>query len=165
MYSAPLDAASHDANPIDLIESVAISKDWAFDRRTDEEAAMEVPGHWSDYGLFFGWSQDLESLHFTCAFDMKVPDARRPAVYELLSHLNERMWLGHFAVWHEDSVIMFRHTAMMRHGLSEETIEELMDIAVQECERFYPAFQLVVCNGRTAEEAIATAMLDTVGEA
>ncbi|SOD95120.1 YbjN domain-containing protein [Caenispirillum bisanense] len=165
MYSAPLDAASTDANPIDLVETIALTKDWAVDRRTELEAAMEVPGHWCDYTLFFAWSQDLESLHFTCAFDLKVPKNRRADIYELLSLLNERLWLGHFALWHDDGVPLFRHTAMLRHGLDEDTLEEMMDHAVAECERFYPAFQFCLWGGKNAQDAIAAAMLDTVGEA
>ena len=40
-----------------------------------------------------------------------------------------------------------------------------MDLAVAECERYYPAFQFVIWGGRTAEDAIASSLLDTVGEA
>ena len=48
---------------------------------------------------------------------------------------------------------------------SVEQLEDLVDIAVTECERFYPAFQFVVWGGKSAEEAIAQAMIDPVGEA
>ena len=41
----------------------------------------------------------------------------------------------------------------------------LIDIALHECERFYPAFQYVLWGGRTPTEAIDAAMLETVGEA
>ena len=40
-----------------------------------------------------------------------------------------------------------------------------MDIAITECERFYPAFQFVHLGRQTPEEAVAAAMLETVGEA
>jgi hypothetical protein len=40
-----------------------------------------------------------------------------------------------------------------------------VDIAVAECERYYPAFQFVVWGGKNAPDAIATALLDTMGEA
>jgi hypothetical protein len=40
-----------------------------------------------------------------------------------------------------------------------------MEIAVSECDRFYPAFQFVIWGGKSAAEAIGAAMLDTVGEA
>ena len=37
--------------------------------------------------------------------------------------------------------------------------------AVTECERFYPALQLVVWGGQSSAEALAAAMMETVGEA
>jgi len=40
-----------------------------------------------------------------------------------------------------------------------------VDIAVAECERFYPAFQLLLWGGKSPDEAVAAAMLETVGEA
>jgi hypothetical protein len=49
--------------------------------------------------------------------------------------------------------------------LDSELIGELMDLAVAECERYYPAFQFVIWGGRTAEDAIASSLFDTVGEA
>jgi hypothetical protein len=50
-------------------------------------------------------------------------------------------------------------------GVNSEQIEDLVDIAVSECERFYPAFQLVVWGGKPADEAMAAAMIDPIGEA
>jgi hypothetical protein len=48
---------------------------------------------------------------------------------------------------------------------SVEQVEDLVDIALSECERFYPAFQFVIWGGKTASEAVSAAILDTVGEA
>ena len=155
------------ANPLDLVEQVVSANDWPFDRRNDEEMAVEVPGKWCDYSLYFAWREDIGALHFTCAFDMKVQSAKRPPVYELLALVNERLWLGHFGLWVDEAVPMFRHSVLMR-GISSSTleqIEDLVDIALTECERFYPAFQFVIWGGKTAPEAIAAALLDTVGEA
>jgi hypothetical protein len=50
-------------------------------------------------------------------------------------------------------------------GTSVEQIEDLVEISLSECERFFPAFQLVVWGGKSAEEAIAAAMIDPIGEA
>ena len=62
---------------------------------------------------------------------------------------------------------MFRHTSLLRGGagFAPEQVEDLVDIAVTECERFYPAFQFVIWGGKTAAEAIAASLLETVGEA
>ena len=62
---------------------------------------------------------------------------------------------------------IFRHTSLLRgaHGPSVEQLEDLVDIAITECERFYPAFQFVVWGGKPPREAIDAALLDCVGEA
>ena len=44
-------------------------------------------------------------------------------------------------------------------------IQELVDVALDECDRYYPAFQFVLWGGRRADEAISAALLETVGEA
>lgn len=154
-------------NPLDLVEQFVTANDWAFDRRSDEELAVEVPGRWCNYSLYFAWREDMGGMHFTCAFDMKVPDIKRSQIFELLAMINEKMWLGHFGLWEDEGVPMFRHTSLLRGsaGVSPEQIEDLMDIAVTECERFYPAFQFVIWGGKSAKEAVAASLLDTVGEA
>ncbi len=46
-----------------------------------------------------------------------------------------------------------------------EQMEDLVETALIECEKFYPAFQYVIWGGKSATEAIAAAMIETVGEA
>ncbi|ABC24075.1 YbjN domain-containing protein [Rhodospirillum rubrum] len=153
-------------NPIDLIESIAVFKEWTFERRGDREMAVEVPGHWCDYGLFFSWSEDLDALHFSCAFDMRVPKNRRGEILDLLAQLNERLWLGHFALWSETGIPMFRQTVLLSgQELNRAGLEDLVEIAVTECERFYPAFQFAIWGGKSAREAVEAALLETAGEA
>lgn len=157
----------HQANPVDLVEQFVTANDWAFDRRSDEELAAEVPGKWCNYSLYFAWREDMGAMHFTCAFDMKVPDPKRAAICDLLAIVNEKLWLGHFGLWEDESVPMFRHTSLLRSGaaLAPEQIEDLVDIAVSECERFYPSFQFVIWGGKSARDAVAASLLETMGEA
>ena len=155
------------ANPVDLVEQIVTANDWAFDRRNDEELAAEIPGKWCNYSLYFAWREDMGAMHFTCAFDMKVPAAKRTPIYELLAIINEKLWLGHIGLWDEEGVPMFRHTSLLRGGagLSPEQVEDMVDLAVSECERFYPAFQFVIWGGKSAADAVASSLLETVGEA
>ncbi|HEY1721489.1 MAG TPA: YbjN domain-containing protein [Magnetospirillaceae bacterium] len=155
------------ANPLDVVEQVVSANDWAFDRRNEDEMAVEVPGKWCDYSLYFAWRQDAGALHFTCAFDMRVQQAKRRETNDLLVQVNEKLWLGHFGLWADEGVPMFRHAILLRGNgqASSEQIEDLVDIALSECERFYPAFQFVIWGGKSADDAIQAALLDTVGEA
>ena len=155
------------ANPLDVMEQIVAANEWAFDRRSESEMAAEAPGQWCDYGLYFNWSHEISVMHFTCAFDMKVPEKQRPVLYELLALANEKLWLGHFGLESDDGMPVFRHAILLRGapGASAESLEDMIDIAITECERFYPAFQFVLWGGKTPAEALAAAMLDCVGEA
>jgi hypothetical protein len=167
MTALSLETAAVAANPIDLVEEIVQANEWAHDRATDEEMVVEIGGRWCDYRLLFVWQREINAMHFTCAFEMKVPKVRRAAVFELLAAVNERLWLGHFDLTADSQSPAFRQGVLLRgaSGASVEQIEDLVDIAVSECERFYPAFQLVVWGGKPAEEAVAAAMIDPVGEA
>ena len=154
-------------NPIDLVEEIANAHDWLFERKSDGEMAVEISGHWSDYRLFFSWLEDLHALHFVCAFEMRVADHMGAGINELLATVNEKMPVGHFDRWVEEGLLVFRHSSLLRGGpgASVEQLEDLVTIALAECERFYPAFQYLVWGGKGPSDAVAAAMLETVGEA
>jgi len=133
----------------------------------DDELAVEVAGRWCDYRLFFAWHREAAAIHFSLALDIRVPRAKHREVGSLLAMINEKLWLGHFDLWSEDGLPMFRYAVLLRGttGPSAEQIEELVNIAISESDRFYPAFQFVIWGGKSAEEAIACAVIDPVGEA
>ena len=155
------------SNPLDMLEQIAAANDWAFERRSEAEMAAEAPGRWCDYGLYFNWSDEISAMHFTCSFDLKVPGKRRTALYELLALANERLWIGHFGLDPDEGIPVFRHAVLLRGapGASSESLEDMVDIALTECERFFPAFQFVLWGGKTPIEALDAAMLECVGEA
>ena len=167
MTLSSVEIAPYTQNPLDIIEEIVEANDWAFDRHAPEEMLVEVAGRWCQYRMFFFWQEEISAMQFSCQFDVKVPVARRTAVAELLAIINERLWLGHFDVDADEAMPMFRHTTLLRgaQSASVEQMEDLMDIALNECERFYPAFQFVIQAGHTAEEAVSAAILDTVAEA
>ena len=119
-------------NPLDLIEQIVEGNDWTFDRRSDQELAVQVPGTWCDYSLYFAWNDEIEAMHFTCAFDMRVPNDRRTPVYELLARVNEKLWLGHFGMWDDEGLPMFRHVLPMRaaKGPTMSQMEDIVETAL-----------------------------------
>jgi hypothetical protein len=167
MTSLSMETVVGVANPLDIAEEIVQANQWAHDRASDEELIVEIGGRWCDYRLLFLWQREISALLFSCSFEMKVPKARRGAILELLAAINERLWLGHFDLVTDDQSPAFRQGVLLRGagGASVEQLEDLVDIAVTECERFYPAFQFVLWGGKPAEEAIAAAMIDPVGEA
>ncbi len=154
-------------NPLDIVQQIVEGHEWAFDRRGDQELAVQVPGSWCDYSLYFAWNDEIEAMHFTCAFDMRIPAERRRPLFELLALVNEKLWLGHFGIWEDEGLPMYRHAIPMRGVpmLAMPQMEDLVETALYECERFYPAFQYAIWAGKTADDAIAAAMVDCAGEA
>ena len=152
-------------NPLDLMEEIVQANEWPHDRSGEEELLAEISGRWCDYRMFFIWREDLNALYFTCSLDMKASPEKRRAINDLLSLLNERMWFGHFEICSESGTPMFRHTLLTRGAVAVEQLEDLVDIAVSECERFYPSFQYVLWAGYDAQRAVDATMLDPVGEA
>ncbi|HET6522694.1 MAG TPA: YbjN domain-containing protein [Geminicoccaceae bacterium] len=161
------DTEDHGGNPLDLVEQIAIANEWPFQRQGEDELAAEVTGHWCQYRLWFCWHPDLGVMHLSCALDMKVPAKKREAIYGLLAMANEKLWLGHFDLWTEENLPMFRHAVLVRDGtaIGDQLLEDLVEIAVTECERFYPAFQFVIWGGKAPAEALTAALLETEGEA
>ncbi len=155
------------ANPLDIVEELVAANEWHFERSGEDEMVVEVSGRWSEHRLFFVWQEDLSAVYFSCMMDVRVPAHKRAAIAELLAIVNEKLWLGHFDLATEEMVPMFRHTVLLRGagGATVEQLEDLVDIALNECERFYPAFQFVLWGGRSPEEAVQAAILETVGEA
>ncbi len=154
-------------NPIDVLEELVGANDWSFSRHSDSELMFEIAGHWSGYQMYFLWQHDMSALFFSCQLELRVPDNKRHQVFELLATVNENLWIGHFDLVAEGAAPVYRHTVPLRGaaGASAEQLEDLIDAAVVECERFYPALQLVVWGGRSIADALTVARMDTIGRA
>lgn len=160
-------AGGHMANPLDILEELASTQGWPHMRAADDEFVTEPSRRWCAYRLHFIWQKDLDALHLHCGIDVKVPEGKRRDINDLLASINERLWLGHFEVSADDPMPTFRHTLLTRGQFAPgvEQLEDLVEAALDECDRYYPAFQFVLWAGRPAEEAISAALIDTVGEA
>ncbi len=167
MTAVSMETASFTQNPLDVVEEIVSANEWGCERTGVDEMLVEVPGRWCSYRMFFFWQDDISAMQFSCHYDMRVPAGRQGPVVELLAMINERLWLGHFDVDSEEQTPMFRQTVLLRGApnASIEQVEDLIDIALTECERFYPAFQFVIWGGKSAPDAVTAAILDTVAEA
>jgi hypothetical protein len=157
----------HGINPLDVVERLASGNQWSFERGGDDEITILATGQWTDYQISFTWMHDLEALHVACAFDIKVPERRRAEVQQLIARVNEQLWIGHFDVWTQDGIVLFRHALVLAGGVvaSDKQCQALITAALDTCERYFPAFQFVVWAGKTASEAMNAAMFETSGEA
>jgi hypothetical protein len=160
-------ARDEKVSPLEVVERMAAANHWPFERAGEDEIALNVTGRWTNYQVSFTWMNDIEALHVACAFDMKVPEPRLNEVQSLVALINEQLWIGHFDVWMQNGVVMFRHALVLAGGVaaSDRQCEAVLASALDSCERYFPAFQFVIWAGKSAREAMDSAMFETSGEA
>ncbi len=154
-------------NPLDIAEMVMLDRDLSFDRSSEGDLLADIAGAWCNYKIWFSWQEEYGGLSLTCALDTKLPKPAYARVYPLLAIVNEKLWAGHFGIDSDASQVVFRYTLMVVEdgNVPSEQMEGMIDHALQECERFYPALQAVVWAGKDPREALAAALFETVAEA
>lgn len=158
---------SDDLHPIDIVETLAEHHAWEFDRVTDDQIAMSVEGQWRGYSLTLAWSAQDETLRLICTFEMDPPEARMPQLYDLMNRCNDTAWTGGFTWWAEQKLMVWRYGLCLAGGqmAGGEQIDRLIGGAVIACERFYPAFQLVLWGDKSPEAAMKVAIAEAYGRA
>ena len=79
--SLQLSAPAHGPHdPLDILEEIVTANEWRFERSLDGDMVVEIPGRWCEYRLFFLWRGDLGALYFSCAFDIRVPEAKAMSI-------------------------------------------------------------------------------------
>ncbi len=159
--------STEDLHPIDIVESLAESNDWEFDRVTDDQIAMAVEGQWKTYSLTLAWSAQDETLRLICTFEMEPPVDRMGDLYEVLNRTNDMVWTGAFTYWTEQKLMVWRYGLVLAGGqyAGPEQIDRLIASAVMAAERFYPAFQMVAWAGHTPADAMKVAIAEAYGRA
>jgi hypothetical protein len=154
-------------DPLAAVERMAIGNHWEFSRAVQDEITLAVAGERTNYQASFSWMEDIKILHIACAFEMKVPSSRLAEVQQLIGSINEQLWIGHFDLWDQNGLVMFRHALLLTGGVSTSArqCEAVLGAALDSCERYYPALQFVVWAGKSAREALHAAMFETAGEA
>ena len=160
-----IDSRNH---PLAVVEDIAADNNWAFERSGEDEITIVSKGEWTDYQLSFTWMAEIEALHLACAFDMKIPQARRRR--------------GAAADRGDQRAIMgraFRYLDPHRHDHAPpgagaagraapprpRNARACWPAPSTPASAIIPAFQFVVWAGKTAAEAMSAAMFDTEGEA
>ncbi|THD76423.1 diacylglyceryl transferase [Thalassobius vesicularis] len=156
-----------DLHPIDLVEHIAEHHEWEFDRIADDQIAMAVEGQWRTYSITLAWSDYDETLRLICTFEMEPPEDRLPALYHALNETNDQCWAGAFTFWEEPKLMVYRYGLVLAGGqiATPDQVDTMIRAAVLSCERYYPAFQLVVWGGREPADALQVAIAEAYGRA
>jgi hypothetical protein len=165
--SAELDLHDDLVNPLDSVEEFLVSNNWVFNRMNPDELMVSVTGKTGTYRLFFLWQEDMSALQFCCQYDMIIPAANRAAATGALTDLNEGLWMGHFDIPRQTNTPSFRQTCLFRgstKGEASEHIEDLVDISLAQCERYYPLFHFLSQSNALDEQNLSLAVMETAGQ-
>lgn len=152
--------------PLDMLVALFEARGWPCESGAGEMSG-EVQGSWTKYQLRGIWRAEDQVLQILCLPDVRIAADKRAATYELVALVNEQMWLGHFDIWSNGGVLLYRNGTMLGDEglLSLAQAQALVEIAVDECDRFYPAFQFLLWGGKSPQDALDAAMVDAAGEA
>lgn len=156
-----------DAAPVEMLAALFEARGWDFEFISDDEILGEIQGSWASYQLRGIWRAEDRVLQVLCLPDIRVAADKKTAFHELLALINEQVWLGHFDIWSNGAVLLYRHALMLGDDglLSLTQAQTLIEAALDECDRFYPAFQFVLWGDKSPADALSSAMVDAAGEA
>ncbi len=165
--SQQLYALHEDAAPVDMLAALFEARGWSFKTLSKEELSGEIQGSWANYQLRAVWRTEDNVLQLLCLPEIRVSKDKRSSAYELLARVNEQLWLGHFDVWSNGDILVYRNAALLGDDglLSLDQAQAIVETAIEECDRFYPAFQFVLWGDKEPEEALKSALVDAAGEA
>ncbi len=162
---SPLDEAVF--NPIDCLEDFLVAQAWAF-QRVDEDALLtEISARWHRYPVQFLWRQDCDLLVVACNYGFRINPRQRAALFRLLVRINDRLMAGCFNYAAKENMLSYRNSLLVRgqEAMNQEQLQDLIEIGINECERYYIAFDMLLNRQQTPEDAYAAAVFETVGEA
>ena len=154
-------------NPIDIVEDVIYQKKWNFSRADDYELVADISSKWCEYRLYFTWSENVRAMSFTTTFDIKFPQSKIYKAYELIGLINENLWIGHFDITSKNGIPAFRHTifSSTENDFLHKKLEDLVDIAIYECEKYYSSFQQVLFDDIAPKKSLVFANFEVIGSA
>jgi hypothetical protein len=155
-------------NPLDSVEDILTANNWVFNRMTNHELMVQVAGKACEYRLFFIWQEDMSAMQFCCQYDMAIDRKRIKDAARAVMEINERLWMGHFDLPRDTGIPSFRHTCLLR-GMTDPSgydhIEDLVDIALAQCEQYFSVFHLLSRLDVANDQDLCLALLETSGEA
>ena len=162
-----MDSENFILNPIDIIEDVIHQKKWTFSRSDDYELVADIASKWCHYRLYFTWSEHIKAISFTITFDLIFPSKKFEKIHRLLALINEKLWIGHFDITNKNGIPAFRHTVLSSSDSDflHKKLEDLVDIGIYECEKYYPSFQNVLFDSVSPKEALKFSNFEVIGSA
>lgn len=169
MDSIQFDYTDSADNPLDRVEDVMHANNWVFSRINDDELMVQISGRCCAYNLFFIWQEEMSALQFCAQYNFTVNPQQLEKAAVALMNINQKLWMGHFEIPVDTKIPAFRHTCLYRgmQRTSAADLEDLVEIALAQCEKHYAAFYILSHSNdtqRVDDQNLSLALMETMGE-
>ncbi len=156
--------ASH---PLSYLESLAIAKEWSFNRIDEDMIILRVESSWRILSIIVSLSHVEETIKLTCSFDLNPRNGMELGLLQLINQINRKSTGGAFTIDQKKGRVVYLDRIML-NGTNEKNWKRLnviLTTAVHNCEKYYPSFQLVNFGKSHPQEALDIVMADVMGTA
>lgn len=159
------DILDDDHNPLDNIEDILHNNNWTFSRVNQDELTVTLKGRFCSYRIFFIWQEELNAMQFCAQYDMLIHENNMDEAATTLMEINENLWMGHFDIPKSTKKPSYRYTCLMQtvEG-SQDQLENLVDISLTQCEKYYHAFSILADENAPCERQLPLALMETQGQ-
>ena len=154
-------------NPLTVIEAVADYNDWQCSFLSDTEVVVIVTSISISYEIHFIWQKEMHHLHLICFTDLEIEGNPNLDFLRLLMLANQKLWIGSFGVL-ENNIVAYRHVLHLKergYNDFESLLDEVIGIALDESESFFPGFEKVLQNETLSSDDVNLLSLGIEGRA
>jgi hypothetical protein len=154
-------------NPIDVTENLVTKMNLNFNRIDDNEISIQLKNEIPEYILSVILKSDYEIIYFSCDMNLYVTKEKYSAIVDAIVKANERIWVGHFDLISTSNRIVYSLTIPFISSflVDEEVMESTIQLIMDECNRFYNYFSIIIENAELPDLSINTLFLESAGEA
>lgn len=153
--------------PLLVVENLAEINEWHCNWLSDDEVAVIIPGYSQLYEIHFVWQEDLHCLHLVCFSELEVNEKVSYDFLKLLMLANQKVNIGTFTVL-ENNILAYRHVlhvSLENLGELDFLLQEVLAIAIEESDSFFPGFEKILENGTLSQDDLALLSLEVEGSA
>lgn len=152
-------------HPIDLDAELAHRTGWSVKSVEDNVVELVTEGEWRTYVLTAAWINAKAAFQISGGFELKAPARRLEAAHKAVRLYNEGLQFGSFT--YDGEFARFRYALALcpSEGPPPMSLGWLVDLAVEACDRLYPALRVTASTDRSPESAVKVATMEPMGSA
>ncbi len=154
-------------NPIDYIEEYVYKLDADLFRDSANNLTLIYRGQWRSYSVVFKWDEQNKIISVSSYFDITKKEKINKNIYSLVSIVNEKINLGYFHYCSKLETVFFKYQVSFKgvDYLTEEQIEDILNVVINECDKYFPAFYLFFFKKQDPKYALSASLIETYGKA